>query len=69
LPFSKVRKDIKMTEKTLKCNSCKKELLNDKGATIFKCPNCGKGEILRCYHCREIAAKYKCPLCSFEGPN
>ena len=58
-----------MTEKVLKCNSCKKELLNDKGSTVFKCPNCEHSEIIRCKHCRELAAKYKCPKCGFEGPN
>jgi len=57
-----------MTER-LKCNSCGKEIINDKGSVQFNCPNCGKGIIIRCRHCREIAAKYKCPICGFEGPN
>ena len=51
------------------CLSCKKEILNEKGAVKFKCPNCGKYEIVRCAKCREIAAKYTCSECSFSGPN
>jgi len=52
----------------LVCNSCKKEISNDGGVT-FMCPNCGKEEIARCMHCRELAAKYVCSSCDFEGPN
>jgi len=33
------------------------------------CPKCGKYQIIRCKHCREIVAKYKCPECGFVGPN
>lgn len=51
------------------CVSCKKRIVNMAGTTKFKCPNCGKSEIIRCGHCREIVAKYKCPACGFEGPN
>lgn len=36
--------------------------------TEFKCPKCGKGIIVRCYHCREITNTYKCSECGFEGP-
>ena len=35
----------------------------------FKCPNCGKVDIVRDEHDRKIAAPYKCPECGFEGPN
>lgn len=56
-------------EKEIECTSCKTKLTNLKGSVMFKCPNCGKGEIIRCLHCRKIAAKYKCSLCNFEGPN
>ncbi|MBU4500988.1 MAG: DUF1610 domain-containing protein [Nanoarchaeota archaeon] len=55
--------------KKLTCNSCKKEITNDLGATQFKCPECGKAEIVRCKNCREIGARYKCSACGFEGPN
>ena len=50
------------------CSSCKKNNVNMTQATIFKCPKCGKGEIIRCGHCRKIAAEYKCPECGFVGP-
>ena len=53
----------------MNCSSCKKKIENDPGAVAFKCPNCGKQEIVRCTHCRQIVAKYKCPECGFEGPN
>ncbi len=58
-----------MSEQKLKCGSCKKDITNDGGSVVFKCPSCGKYEIVRCKHCREIVAKYKCPGCGFEGPN
>ena len=51
------------------CISCKKKILNLEGVTKFKCPKCGKYEIIRCGHCKHIVAKYKCPNCNFEGPN
>ena len=54
-------------EKELKCSSCKKRAST--GTTTFKCPSCGKSDIIRCKHCREIAAKYTCPDCKFTGPN
>jgi Zn-ribbon RNA-binding protein len=56
-------------EKKLKCISCKKELINDQGSTIFTCPNCGKMEIVRCAQCRKLGTKWKCSTCDFEGPN
>ena len=56
-------------EKKVKCISCNAELTNDVGSTIFKCPNCGKKEIVRCSKCRKLSVKYKCPECEFEGPN
>ena len=52
----------------LKCNSCKK-IISEGGAVSFKCPNCNDYQIVRCRHCREIAARYVCLLCSFSGPN
>ncbi|MBW2968472.1 RNA-binding protein [Candidatus Woesearchaeota archaeon] len=57
-----------MTEE-LVCSSCKKRVSTIKNTTTFKCPNCGKRDIVRCGHCRSIVAKYKCPECGFEGPN
>jgi hypothetical protein len=58
-----------MTKKELFCTSCKTKITNLVGSTRFPCPNCGKSEIVRCVHCRKIAAKYKCPKCGFIGPN
>ncbi|MBW2976099.1 RNA-binding protein [Candidatus Woesearchaeota archaeon] len=58
-----------MPKEKIVCLSCRKNVLNSKGTSKFNCPNCGKTEIVRCTHCREIAAKYTCPACSFEGPN
>ena len=55
--------------KKIICHSCHKELTNDKGATRFPCPECGGEEIVRCLHCRELGARYKCKQCEFEGPN
>lgn len=59
--------DIFMKEKT--CSSCKKNVTNDLGTVTFKCPSCKKEDITRCKHCREVAVKYKCHACGFEGPN
>ena len=56
-------------EKQIKCTSCKVKVTNLKGTTFFKCPACNKSEIVRCPHCREIVAKYKCDKCDFTGPN
>jgi Zn-ribbon RNA-binding protein len=55
--------------KTFKCNSCKTSLANGIGAVKFKCPSCKDEDIIRCSHCREIAARYKCNKCGFSGPN
>jgi len=60
---------MKMEEKQAVCSSCKKRISNTVGSTRFMCPKCGKTEVVRCPHCRQIAAKYKCSECSFEGPN
>ncbi len=48
-----------------KCVSCG-HLTNE--YTEFKCPSCGKGEIIRGRHCREISNTYRCAECGFEGP-
>jgi len=56
-------------EKELACSSCKKRIINEAGIARFPCPNCGKTELIRCKHCKEIAAKYSCHECNFSGPN
>ena len=58
-----------MVKKELKCNSCNVKVGNMPGAVTFMCPSCGKQQIIRCEHCRRVAAKYICPSCGFEGPN
>ncbi|MDP7141339.1 MAG: zinc finger domain-containing protein [Candidatus Woesearchaeota archaeon] len=58
-----------MTDEKLICTSCKKRVTNQPGTAKFNCPSCGKTEIVRCKHCREIAAKYTCHSCDFTGPN
>ncbi|MBN2142832.1 DUF1610 domain-containing protein [Candidatus Woesearchaeota archaeon] len=60
------------TEKIIRgdhCTSCNTSVVNESGAVKFKCPGCGKYEIIRCANCRKIVTKYKCPSCGFEGPN
>ncbi|MBS3128040.1 hypothetical protein J4410_02755 [Candidatus Woesearchaeota archaeon] len=39
------------------------------GTTSFPCPQCGKTTIVRTRHERQIATKYRCAQCNFEGPN
>jgi Zn-ribbon RNA-binding protein len=56
-------------EGQLICNGCGKRVTNTGGTVRFTCPSCGKAELVRCKHCREIAKKFKCPSCGFEGPN
>ncbi len=56
-------------EKVLKCSATSKELVNDKGSVVFKCPNCLDSDIIRSFKSRVLATKYVCPKCGFEGPN
>lgn len=56
-------------EKKYLCSSCKQDITNDPGSVRFPCPACAKTEIIRCKSCRQLAAKYKCHECGFEGPN
>jgi len=49
-----------------RCSSCNIEVTDD--FTKFKCPSCGKVEIIRCNRCKSISKKYKCSNCSFIGP-
>ena len=50
------------------CTTSKEEITNMNEAAVFKCPKCGKAEIIRSKHCRKIGSGYKCPECGFEGP-
>ncbi len=65
--YVKHLEDFKMDQ--IVCLSCKRRITNLKGITRFKCPGCGKAEIIRCGHCKEIVTKYTCPQCGFVGPN
>ena len=49
-----------------KCSTCNKEVSKD--FVEFRCPDCGKSAIIRCFHCRNTAKTYKCSECGFEGP-
>ena len=49
----------------MKCISCG---INSTQVTVFKCPNCGKYQIVRCSKCKTNAVLYKCPECGFVGP-
>ncbi|HLC45501.1 MAG TPA: zinc finger domain-containing protein [archaeon] len=48
------------------CSSCGSSVLNK--YTEFKCPGCGKNEIVRCEKCRRLTNEYKCKDCGFSGP-
>lgn len=50
------------------CTSCKKNVANDSGSTVFKCPGCNDMELVRCKNCRSNGSRYSCP-CGFSGPN
>jgi hypothetical protein len=49
-----------------RCTSCNTEVTDD--FTKFKCPSCGKEDIIRCNRCKSISKQYKCPNCGFIGP-
>ncbi|MBS3175433.1 DUF1610 domain-containing protein [Candidatus Woesearchaeota archaeon] len=55
-------------EKHINCSSCNMSITNLVGSVRFKCPKCGKQELVRCAHCRKIAAQYACPECEYVGP-
>ncbi|MBI2140274.1 DUF1610 domain-containing protein [Candidatus Woesearchaeota archaeon] len=58
-----------MAMEKLVCISCKGRITNKESSTQFPCPNCGEYKVIRCGHCRDIAARYTCPQCKFSGPN
>jgi len=53
----------------ISCTTCKTPMTGQKGVARFTCPKCTGMEIVRCPHCRKLAAKYVCAACGFEGPN
>lgn len=56
------------TVSTPVCSSCNRLIHPRERAVSFYCPNCGRMLIWRCYKCRKLSVKYKCPACGFEGP-
>lgn len=58
-----------MVNRDIICISCKTKIGNLVGSTKFKCPKCGKQDIIRCERCRRLGVKYICESCKFSGPN
>ncbi len=52
----------------VKCTSCGTNILAKNNFVKFKCPNCGKVEIVRCSQCKALSNKYECSNCKFIGP-
>lgn len=57
-----------MADEKAVCASSKKRIANVAGSVQFPCPGCGE-TIVRSKDARQIAAKYTCSKCGFEGPN
>ena len=53
----------------MECSSTHTNITNMGGTARFMCPKCGEHEIVRSKRARELAMKYNCPKCGFEGPN
>ncbi|MFA5357416.1 MAG: zinc finger domain-containing protein [archaeon] len=49
-----------------KCGTCSKTVTSE--YIEFKCPSCGKSNVIRCGHCKETAKTYTCGECGFTGP-
>ena len=58
--------NIISAQKMKKCTSCGTEVMDR--YTEFKCPNCGKTDIIRCKSCRVLGTKYICDACGWKGP-
>lgn len=52
----------------MRCSSCGKRVEAESYWVRFQCPECGKGDVVRCERCRKLSVVYKCPKCEFEGP-
>ncbi|MGI6589124.1 MAG: zinc finger domain-containing protein [Candidatus Iainarchaeum sp.] len=48
------------------CTTCNKVVTSNH--IEFKCPSCGKTNIVRCASCKEDSKEYKCKECGFVGP-
>ena len=58
-----------MVKKEMHCTSCKMKMVSSEGIATFKCPSCGKEDVVRCKKCRVDSIPYVCSDCAFEGPN
>ncbi len=52
----------------MECGSCGMNVRAKKNFVRFMCPECGEGEIIRCFNCKMLSNKYECGKCSFVGP-
>ena len=57
-----------MSEERVKCINTGKDISVTKNNVIFKCPDCGKGTIVRSGFARQQSLEYTCPVCGFVGP-
>ena len=62
------KKETDETPQEKKCTSCGKRIESETDWVEFKCPGCGKANVIRCNKCKRLENKYKCPDCGFEGP-
>ncbi|MBI2676228.1 MAG: DUF1610 domain-containing protein [Candidatus Aenigmarchaeota archaeon] len=52
----------------LSCVSCGRYVESEANWVAFKCPQCGKTDILRCEKCKKVENQYECAECGFTGP-
>ncbi len=52
----------------LSCVSCGRYVESEAKWVAFKCPQCGKADILRCGKCKTVENQYECAECGFIGP-
>lgn len=64
--FLVIYKVYLFNRKMKKCTSCGTEVMER--YTEFKCPNCGKTDIIRCRSCRVLGTAYTCDVCGWKGP-
>ncbi|MEM0174023.1 MAG: zinc finger domain-containing protein [Sulfolobaceae archaeon] len=66
--MSGIKLSLKEEILPLICSSCGKIIHPREKSVMFRCPNCGDIEIIRCASCRKQGITYICPKCGFEGP-
>ena len=60
------RRFLLIGEQMKTCTTCNKIVTGEQ--IEFKCPGCGKTNIIRCEQCKRSAKTYNCKECGFEGP-